>query len=174
MASHRGSMWDQLRKEYQSYSTPQLVQIAKSRAGEYRPEAVEAAKAELANRGEDWQTSRYGAMDADPPEQDGNHGIKGKFLLLIYVLCWVMVCRFAIEIAMSFILAEPVEKAAVLKSSDIAANVVLMLALFVAAWGLHIRVFGKPMIGRGRDPLTRILVWIDKLRPAPMPSSRKR
>jgi len=164
------SMHDDLRKEYESHPIAQLVEIADSRDGEYRPEAIEAARAELSRRGETWEKGPDRHRDED---QLLEKSAKKSFLKGLYIVCWVMVCRSLIEIATAFFAART-ENQTTLESSDFRVSIIMLLAFLICAWGLHVRLFRRPLLGRGRDPLSRLLIWQAKSRPPEMPDPDRR
>jgi hypothetical protein len=74
---------DDFRKQYESYASPRLVKIANSDTGEYRTEAIEAARAELTSRGETWQISQdngTGEHLDSSSEEKGDKGVRKDFL----------------------------------------------------------------------------------------------
>ncbi|MGD0309066.1 MAG: DUF4328 domain-containing protein [Acidobacteriota bacterium] len=67
------SMASEFRQEYRSLPTLKLVAIANSDTSEYRAAAIEAARAELTHRGENWQDEET-VMQAENPVSEVDAG----------------------------------------------------------------------------------------------------
>lgn len=76
-------MGDDFRKQYEFYASPRLAKIANSNTEMYKAEAIEAARAEIASRGEKWQISQdngAGEHLDSSSEEKGDKGVRKDFL----------------------------------------------------------------------------------------------
>ncbi len=156
------------RKEYQAYPSRELAKIANAIAGEYRPEAIEAARIELANRGESWQKRKSGFRNEKEGMRREGAGIgRRESLITRYVVCLALLGFGTIRLMISLISLYR-QGGSSFRLSDFALPCPLILISLFGLWGLHRRLFRGPRQEKETNPLLNFFARLDSFRPPPI------